>query len=157
MQKKAMFKAKPILEESVTRLYRNILPHCLKVADLGCSSGPNALHVVSDIINIVDTTSRNLNLRLPVFQFFLNDLFGNDFNTIFKSLPQFLETLEEKKGHKFSPRFINATPGTFYKRLFPSNSLHFVHSSYSLHWLSEVKYTKPMFHPTHHTIFLCTN
>ncbi|MCL7047158.1 hypothetical protein MKW94_001458 [Papaver nudicaule] len=29
-------------------------------------------------------------------------------------------------------------PGTFYGRLFPSNSLHFVHSSYSLHWLSQV-------------------
>ncbi|XP_025886537.1 S-adenosyl-L-methionine:benzoic acid/salicylic acid carboxyl methyltransferase 2-like isoform X2 [Solanum lycopersicum] len=28
--------------------------------------------------------------------------------------------------------------GSFYTRLFPSNSLHFVHSSYSLHWLSQV-------------------
>ncbi|KAI3989204.1 hypothetical protein MKX01_033240 [Papaver californicum] len=29
-------------------------------------------------------------------------------------------------------------PGTFYRRLFPSESIHFVHSSYSVHWLSQV-------------------
>ncbi|XP_019241122.1 PREDICTED: salicylate carboxymethyltransferase-like isoform X2 [Nicotiana attenuata] len=28
--------------------------------------------------------------------------------------------------------------GSFYNRLFPSKSIHFVHSSYSLHWLSQV-------------------
>ncbi|MED6195599.1 hypothetical protein PIB30_039379 [Stylosanthes scabra] len=110
---------------------------CLKVADLGCSSGPNALEAVSNVINIVDSITRNLNLKPPVFQFFLNDLFRNDFNTIFKLLPQFLETLEENKGANFGPCFINATSGTFYKRLFPDNSLHLVHSSFSLHWLSQ--------------------
>ncbi|CAN0861660.1 Salicylate carboxymethyltransferase [Linum grandiflorum] len=34
--------------------------------------------------------------------------------------------------------FINGVPGTFYGRLFPLNSIHFVHSSYSLQWLSQV-------------------
>ena len=29
-------------------------------------------------------------------------------------------------------------PGSFYDRLFPENSLHIVHSSFALHWLSEV-------------------
>ncbi|KAK6924394.1 SAM dependent carboxyl methyltransferase [Dillenia turbinata] len=29
-------------------------------------------------------------------------------------------------------------PGFFYGRLFPSGSLHLIHSSYSVHWLSEV-------------------
>ncbi|MED6164401.1 hypothetical protein PIB30_089662 [Stylosanthes scabra] len=109
----------------------------IQVVDLGCSSGPNALEMVSNVINIVDSISRNMNLKPPIFQFFLNDLFGNDFNTIFKLLPQFLETLKEKKGHNFEQCFINATPGTFYKRLFPDDSLHLVHSSYSLHWLSQ--------------------
>ncbi|XP_057751889.1 probable methyltransferase TCM_000168 isoform X5 [Arachis stenosperma] len=58
-------------------------------------------------------------------------------NCIFKSLPQFSEIIEEKKGHKCGACFINATPGTFYKSLFPNNFLHFVHSSFSLHWLSQ--------------------
>ncbi|CAN1344310.1 Salicylate carboxymethyltransferase, partial [Linum perenne] len=34
--------------------------------------------------------------------------------------------------------FINGVPGSFYGRLFLSNSIHFVHSSYSLQWLSQV-------------------
>ncbi|KAI4299834.1 hypothetical protein L6164_033258 [Bauhinia variegata] len=136
-QKKVMSKAIPILEESITRLYCTILPKCLKVADLGCSSGPNALLVASNIVNIVDATSVALSRKPPVFQFFLNDLFGNDFNTIFMSLPVFYRTLQEEKGNEFGPCLISATPGSFYGRLFPNNSIHFFHSSYSLHWLSQ--------------------
>ncbi|KAK1372856.1 Jasmonate O-methyltransferase [Heracleum sosnowskyi] len=34
--------------------------------------------------------------------------------------------------------FLNDLPSSFYARLFPRNSLHFVHSSSSLHWLSQV-------------------
>ncbi|MED6169495.1 hypothetical protein PIB30_021792 [Stylosanthes scabra] len=133
----AIIKAKPILEESITRLYYNFHPKCLKVADLGCSSGPNAFEVISNIIDIVDTaTSSNSNHNLPDFQFYLNDLFENDFNTLFKSLPKFYKILEAKKGSKIGSCFLNATPGTFYKRLFPTSSMHFFHSSYSLHWLS---------------------
>ncbi|XLT49457.1 hypothetical protein HN873_042061 [Arachis hypogaea] len=138
IQKRVMREAKPIVEESMMRLYTIIPIHCFKVADLGCSSGPNALQLVSNVIDIVDCSSSNLNLKPPVFQFFLNDLFGNDFNSIFKSLPQFSEIIEEKKGQKCGACFINATPGTFYKRLFPNNFSHFVHSSFSLHWLSQV-------------------
>ncbi|XLS49643.1 hypothetical protein HN51_010320 [Arachis hypogaea] len=137
IQKKVMREAKAIVEESIKRLYTIIPIHCFKVADLGCFSGPNALQLVSNVMDIVDTTTSNLNLKPPVFQFFLNDLYGNDFNSIFKSLPKFLESLEEKKGHKLGPCFINATPGTFYRRLFPNDSLHFLHSSLSLHWLSQ--------------------
>ncbi|XP_019414079.1 PREDICTED: 7-methylxanthosine synthase 1-like [Lupinus angustifolius] len=136
-QRSGVLKGKPILEESMRRLYCNMLPKCLKVADLGCASGPNALMVVNDIIDIVESTSFNFNISAPIFQFYMNDLPSNDFNTIFKSLAQFYETLEEKKGPGFGPCFINATPGTFYKRLFPNNSIHFVHSSYSVHWLSQ--------------------
>ncbi|CAA3032622.1 SAM dependent carboxyl methyltransferase, partial [Olea europaea subsp. europaea] len=33
--------------------------------------------------------------------------------------------------------FISCVPGSFYGRLFPKKSLHFVHSSSSLHWLSQ--------------------
>ncbi|MBA0779036.1 hypothetical protein Gotri_003319, partial [Gossypium trilobum] len=34
--------------------------------------------------------------------------------------------------------FIAGVASSFYQRLFPSNSIHFVHSSYCLHWLSKV-------------------
>uniref|UniRef100_A0A2N9FDC0 Uncharacterized protein n=1 Tax=Fagus sylvatica TaxID=28930 RepID=A0A2N9FDC0_FAGSY len=129
---------KPILEESIEELYQNLFPECLKIADLGCSSGPNTLLVVSEIIDIIGATSENLNRPPPSLQAFLNDLPSNDFNTIFKSLQSFYKKLEAEKGNTFGNCFISGVPGSFYGRLFPSNSLHFVHSSYALMWLSEV-------------------
>ncbi|KAK7258381.1 hypothetical protein RIF29_23955 [Crotalaria pallida] len=104
---------------------------------INMNAGPNALMVVKDIINIVESTCFDLNLRSPIFEFYMNDLPSNDFNTLFKSLDQFYETLKEEKGPGFSPCYINATPGTFYKRLFPNNSIHLFHSYYSVHWLSQ--------------------
>ncbi|WVZ08843.1 hypothetical protein V8G54_022189 [Vigna mungo] len=136
-QKKLMLKAKPILEETVMILYQDSSPKCIKVADLGCSVGPNTLLVTSNIIDIVGATCTSLNIELPTFQFYLNDLFGNDFNTIFKSLPDFYAKLVQEKGQKFGSCFINATPGSFHGRLFPNDSVHFFHSANSLHWLSQ--------------------
>ncbi|KAL5143732.1 7-methylxanthosine synthase 1 [Glycine soja] len=146
LQKKLMLKAKPILEETIMRLYRDFSPNCMKVANLGCSVGPNALLVISNIIDIVNTACTSLNREPPKFQFYLNDLFGNGFNTIFKSLPNFYTILVEDKGHKFGPCFVNATPGSFYGRLFPSNSINLFHSSNSLHWLSQNHLTRAICH-----------
>lgn len=137
LQKKLMLKAKPLLEDTITILYRDYTPNCMKVADLGCSVGPNTLLVASNIIDIIDRASTHFNLELPTFQFYLNDLFGNDFNTISKSLPDFYKRLEEEKGHEFGSCFINVTPGSFHGRLFPRNSINFFHSANSLHWLSQ--------------------
>ncbi|XP_068489142.1 3,7-dimethylxanthine N-methyltransferase 1-like isoform X2 [Phaseolus vulgaris] len=109
----------------------------MKVADLGCSVGPNALLLISNVINIVDTVCTRLNHELPTFQFYLNDLFENDFNTTFKSLPDFYTKVLQEKRCRSGSCFINATPGSFYGRLFPSNSINLFHSSNSLHWLSQ--------------------
>ncbi|KAJ7967297.1 Methyltransferase-like protein [Quillaja saponaria] len=138
LQRKVISEVKPILEESVTKLYNTLFPDCLKVGDLGCSSGPNALLVASEIIDTIDAKSRSLNRQPPTFQIFLNDLPGNDFNTIFKSLPNFYKALENEKGSQFGPCFIAGIPGSFHGRLFPANSMHFFHSSCSAHWLSQV-------------------
>lgn len=129
---------KPIVEESIEELYQTLFPECLKIADLGCSLGPNTLLVVLEIIDILSTTSQKLNSPLPSLQAFLNDLPGNDFNTIFRSLQSFYRKLETEKGNTFGNCFISGVPGSFYGRLFPCNSLHFVHSSYAIMWLSEV-------------------
>ncbi|RDX95333.1 putative caffeine synthase 4, partial [Mucuna pruriens] len=136
-QRKVILSTKHILEDSIRRVYCTNLPNCLQVADLGCSSSPNALMVASTIINVVDATSQTLKCEPPMFQFFLNDLVGNDFNTIFMSLPKFHRRVQQEKGHKVGSCFINGTPGTFYGRLFPNNFIHFFHSSNSLHWLSQ--------------------
>ncbi|XWS34329.1 hypothetical protein CRYUN_Cryun21dG0030200 [Craigia yunnanensis] len=64
--------------------------------------------------------------KLPEFQVFYNDHASNDFNTLFASLPP------ERQ------YFAAGVPGSFYSRLFPESSLHFVHSSYALQWLSKI-------------------
>ncbi|KAF4375502.1 hypothetical protein F8388_024161 [Cannabis sativa] len=106
-------------------------------SDLGCSSGPNTLTAVSTIFDIIEASCQSLNINTPTFQVFLNDLPGNDFNAVFQSLSSFYEKLKKEKGDKFGPCFITAMPGSFYERLFPDNSIHIVHSSYSLQWLSK--------------------
>ncbi|XP_077210592.1 putative jasmonic acid carboxyl methyltransferase 1 isoform X2 [Tasmannia lanceolata] len=138
IQRTAINKVRPIVEEAILDLYCISFPKKLIMADLGCSSGPNAPLVLSNIIDAISMKCRELNHPLPEFQMFLNDLPGNDFNTIFRSLPGFYEKLKEEKGVDFGLCFVAGVAGSFYGRLFPTRSLHFVHSSYSLHWLSQV-------------------
>ncbi|KAL6995712.1 jasmonate O-methyltransferase [Sarracenia purpurea var. burkii] len=109
-----------MIEEALESIWCNKFPECFEVADLGCSSG------------------HKLGCPLPEFKVSLNDLPTNDFNCIFQSLPAFYNKLKEENGGDFNSCFISAVPGSFYGRLFPTKSLHFVHSSSSLHWLSQV-------------------
>lgn len=140
VQKSVILKTRRVLEDSIKDYLSNIvnLPTCLKVADLGCSSGPNALLPISEIIDIVHQICRQAELKSPEFQVFLNDLPGNDFNAIFRSVPAFLDKLKKEKGDLFGQCSISGVAGSFYGRLFPTTSLHLIHSSSSLHWLSKV-------------------
>ncbi|KAL2337643.1 hypothetical protein Fmac_012089 [Flemingia macrophylla] len=140
LQRKVMMKVKIILEENVKRMMSNLTYESYwKVADLGCSTGPNALIFVSNILNIMGDVGLSLN-RVSL-QIYLNDLFENDFNTIFKLISDFYHTTRQERGGNFGTCFIHATPGNFYGRLFPDNYIHFFHSSYSLHWLSQAPKT----------------
>ncbi|XP_057965257.1 probable jasmonic acid carboxyl methyltransferase 2 [Malania oleifera] len=141
LQRTVISMAKLMLEESTIGLveqYSPNLPECLNIADFGCSSGPNTLMVVSQIVETINATLLRLNRQPPLLQVYLNDLPGNDFDTLFRSLPSFSKKLEREKGIGLGRCFIAGVPGSFYGRLFPSNSLHLVHSSSSLHWLSQV-------------------
>ncbi|KAK9115032.1 hypothetical protein Syun_021829 [Stephania yunnanensis] len=93
------------------------------IADLGCSTGPNTFTVVQ---NIIDAVKLKFQSHCIEFQVFFNDHVSNDFNTLFKLLPS------------SRTYFAGGQPGSFHGRLFPKASLHFVHSSYALHWLSVV-------------------
>jgi len=139
---------KPILEDNVKVLMSNITSEsCWKVADLGCSSGPNSLLFVSNMLSIMDNASLSFNQSTPrVLQIYLNDLFTNDFNSILKLIPDFFQRRHEEKNDNHGRYFIHATPGNFYGRLFPDDYIHFFHSSYSLHWLSQVIFTKLIEH-----------
>lgn len=110
-QEKALIKTRPVLEKAIEAVHGTSLlttnPQAegdegegvMVVADLGCSSGPNALLVVSEVISKLrdccirqETTSTSTSTDgrhgggMSVLQFFLNDLPGNDFNLVFRSL-----------------------------------------------------------------------
>ncbi|KAA0036209.1 salicylate carboxymethyltransferase-like [Cucumis melo var. makuwa] len=127
-----------IAKEALTNFYKQHIPTSITMADLGCSSGQNTLMIVSYLIKHVEEARQKLHQRPLEYQIFLNDLHGNDFNAVFTSLPSFLEDLEVQIGGDFGPCFFHGVPGSFYVRLFPTDSIHFFHSSSSLHWLSQV-------------------
>ena len=132
-------KVRPVLEGTVRALYsKENFPRYFSVADLGCSSGPNTLIVTYEMIDAIVGLCRETGHSPPELTVFLNDLPSNDFNTDFKLLPDFYAMLKKEKGNDVGPCFIAGMPGSFYGRLFPSKSLDFVHSSYSVHWLSKV-------------------
>ncbi|KAI8549620.1 hypothetical protein RHMOL_Rhmol06G0039300 [Rhododendron molle] len=93
--------ANSIVEEAVVGILCTNFPESLGVADLGCSSGPNTFIISSEIIDIVHATSCRLGRPIPELRVSLNDLPGNDFNCIFKALPEFYKKLKEEKGGGF--------------------------------------------------------
>ncbi|XP_038876390.1 S-adenosyl-L-methionine:benzoic acid/salicylic acid carboxyl methyltransferase 3-like [Benincasa hispida] len=127
-----------IAKEAITNFYHQNFPTSITIVDLGCSSGLNTLIVVSNLIKQVEEIRQKLHKKPLEYQIFLNDLHGNDFNAVFRILPSFLEDLKTHIGGDFGTCFFNGVPGSFYARLFPSETVHFFHSSSSLHWLSQV-------------------
>ncbi|KAJ9559994.1 hypothetical protein OSB04_005154 [Centaurea solstitialis] len=126
-----------MVESAIVAILCEIEPTSMGVADLGCSSGPNSLIVVSQIVHIVQAASHRMGRVVPELRVSLNDLPDNDFNYVFQSLPELYKKLKQDCGIEGN-YYIWGVPGSFYGRLFPSHSLHFVHSSTSLHWLSKV-------------------
>ncbi|KAF8641717.1 hypothetical protein HU200_067740 [Digitaria exilis] len=140
VQEKAMFQIKPVLEEATREVYTSVLPRTMVVADLGCSSGPNTLRFVSEVISIIARYCKELGLphNHPELQFFLNDLPGNDFNNLFELVNQFEKlTAKNRQGEALPPCYISGLPGSFYTRLFPGQSVHLFHSLFCLHWRSQ--------------------
>ncbi|KAK9698050.1 hypothetical protein RND81_08G078900 [Saponaria officinalis] len=136
--KQVLLSTKSIREEAIKEFYLKNIPSTLCIADLGCSSAEqNTYNVALELIEIVEKARQELGCRPQDYQVNLNDLPNNDFNTLFKSLDIFKEKLVQKFGNELGHCFVCGVPGSFYGRLFPNNSLHFVHSSYSLLWLSQ--------------------
>ncbi|CAH2079691.1 unnamed protein product [Thlaspi arvense] len=104
----------------------------VRIADFGCSSGPNTFHAVQNIIDTVkfkQLKENNEGSLMPLeFQVFFNDQPNNDFNTLFRTLPPSFQR----------EYFSVGVPGSFYGRLLPTQSIHIGHTSYTTHWLSEV-------------------
>ncbi|XP_028760359.1 jasmonate O-methyltransferase-like [Neltuma alba] len=145
LQKKESDKVKHIIIDTVGELYLATTPSSFGIADLGCSSGPNTLSIIKDIFVAIQGIIRSHKILRPPpaseFRVYLNDLPTNDFNSIFKALPDFHRLLRQHCIHSADhvpSIFMGAYPGSFYGRLFPNTCLHFVHSAHCLHWLSRV-------------------
>ncbi|KAF8701825.1 hypothetical protein HU200_033147 [Digitaria exilis] len=109
-----MLEARPIVENAIKELYKALGPKTMTIADLGCSSGPNTLLFIS---NLLDTMSDQCKASEFVeLQIFLNDL----------------------PGYAPISHYISGVPKSYYSRLFPRQSVHLFHSSGCLHWRSQV-------------------
>ena len=119
-----------IIEKLDLQIFSQNSPKAFRIADLGCSVGPNTFFTVQNIIESVNfklkSHESHHGLDSIEFQVFFNDHAGNDFNTLLKSLPE---------GKQY---YAAAVPGSFHGRLFPESSIHVFNSSYALHWLSKV-------------------
>ncbi|CAN6246322.1 unnamed protein product [Urochloa humidicola] len=151
LQEKSILKTRPVLHGAVAAAHASSSlssAGAMVIADLGCSSGPNTLLVVSEVLGAVaDLREAELAMmmdgRQPPLQqhvqFFLNDLPGNDFNQVFQSLELFKKLAAGKdKGESLPPYYVAGLPGSFYTRLFPDHYVHLFHSSYCLMWRSKV-------------------
>jgi hypothetical protein len=66
-----------------------------RIADFGCSAGPNTFLAMEKIIEAVEQKYHAQFQNSPPleFQVFFNDVTANDFNTLFKTLPSYQNTL----------------------------------------------------------------
>ncbi|KAF5959700.1 hypothetical protein HYC85_000909 [Camellia sinensis] len=135
LQQKVASMTMLVLENAVETLFSKDfhLFQALNVADLGCATGPTTFTVISIIKRMMEKKCRELNCQTLELQVYLNDLPRNNFNTLFKGLSS---KVVGNKCEKVSC-YVMGVPGSFHGRLFPRNSLHLVHSCYSVHWLTQ--------------------
>lgn len=142
---------KPLLEHSIYQNVRSVPGmtgadhNVFRIVDLGCSTGMNTLLAVDTIVKAVELTFIRHCMNVPEFHVYFSDLPSNDFNTLLRMLPPFKAAnrmvaaeRDDDKPAATRSYFASAVAGSQYRRLFPRQSLHFCHSSNSLHWLSGV-------------------
>jgi hypothetical protein len=126
-----------MIENVVKEVYTTLVPKTMIIADLGCSAGPNTLLFISTVISIVEQCKSSGDDSVEL-QFFLNDLPGNDFNELFRSIENFKRPNSTDETAHLPPYYIMGLPKSYYNRLFPRESVHLFHSSFCLHWRSQV-------------------
>nr|AMB61020.1 loganic acid O-methyltransferase-like protein [Lonicera japonica] len=115
--------AKAMIVEAITQNLQIPSNPIFRIADLGCSIGPNTLTARQNIIESVELKTP---IQFPRIPCLLQRPHQQRFNTLFRTLPP-------------SRRYFAAgVLGSFYNRLFPAATLNFVLSSYAVQWMSKV-------------------
>ncbi|XP_030529144.1 loganic acid O-methyltransferase-like [Rhodamnia argentea] len=117
------------IEEKLMIPPANAAWQVFRIADLGCSVGPNTFTSMQTIIDTINLAYVNASLgsdQIPEFQVFFNDQTINDFNTPFRALPP------------NRPYMGAGVSGSFHGRLFPAASMNLMHSAFALPWLTKV-------------------
>ncbi|GJN28921.1 hypothetical protein PR202_gb17095 [Eleusine coracana subsp. coracana] len=123
LQDKVILETKPLLHKAVEELYMSLAHRStMVVADLGCSSGPNTLLFISEVISAIRTRrgrdhQETGDQRAVEVQFFLNDLPGNDFNLVFRSLERLQKLVVAEDEAVALPYYVAGLPGSFYTRV----------------------------------------
>ncbi|GLU08985.1 hypothetical protein SLE2022_258660 [Rubroshorea leprosula] len=100
----------------------------IRIADLGCSIGPNTFIAMHDVVEAMKQKLQSQlspSSKMFEFQVFFNDQPPNDFNTLFTSLP------------KERPYFAVGVPASFHGRFFPESSVHFAYAAHALNLISK--------------------
>ncbi|GLJ28212.1 hypothetical protein SUGI_0554100 [Cryptomeria japonica] len=143
-QLNALQAVKPILEQAI---YENMIlmsdvGGIFRIADFGCGTGKNTLVVANTIVNAVKSSFEEHDM--PEFEVYFIDLPSNDFNLLFRMLPphrpEYSDVDTDGDNNPLARRsyIAAAVCGSHFRRLLPRKSLHFCHSSTSLHWLYQV-------------------
>jgi hypothetical protein len=126
----------PLLRKSLAQLrlpkegVASTFPVC--IADLGSSTGKNAVAQMGQVINWLTSSNSqgNLDGSQQVLAFF-SDLPDNDWASLLKRIH-----VAKGEGALGAGCLVAAAPGSFYERLFPDHCLHIVTSNFALQWLS---------------------
>lgn len=146
-QQVAVRETRPMVETAVKQVYAALLPRTMVVADLGCSAGPNTLLFISSVLSSIAAAAAE-QCKPPSgggddddhhveLQFVLNDLPGNDFNHLFRSVEEEFRRAAGCERAPHPPYYVMGLPESYYNRLFPRQSVHLFHSSYCLQWRSQ--------------------
>eukprot|EP00253_Pinus_taeda_P027788 PITA_27788 len=160
VQLKLVLALRPLLEHGIYQNVKSLIKAVdgvFHIAEFGCATGMNTLLTADTIVTAVKSIFIRHCVDVLEFQVHFVDLSYNDFNTLFRTLPPFRGALEivsgdgrtglptttttmhsEVKPPATRCYFASTVSGSHYRRLFPWQTLHFCHSSTSLHWLSQV-------------------
>ena len=120
---------KKALKESLARVLKSTsgskLQKPLRIADLGCAGGVNAIHLLRYVESILHENDQHL---LPI-EYFFEELPTSDFNELIRTIHS------SNLSDQFYPMVIGKS---FYEKLFPTSTVDVFLSYITLHWINDI-------------------